>query len=102
MMKMVYSNENSFIVNNVKNLLESQGIKAFIKNEFAQGAVGEISAFDAWPEVWVTDECDFDSAMEMVTSVQSKQATVDWTCKNCAEKNDASFDLCWQCQNEKP
>lgn len=102
MMKMVYSNENSFIVNNVKNILESQGIKTFIKNEFAQGAVGEISAFDSWPEVWITDDCDFDSAMEMVKSIQNKQVTIEWTCKKCAEKNDASFEVCWQCQGEKP
>ncbi len=99
-MKLVFSNENSFIVNNVKNLLESEGINTFIKNEFAQGAAGEISAFDAWPEVWLHDDADFDSAMVMITSLQSTQEAIDWICKNCAEKNDASFEVCWQCLHE--
>jgi hypothetical protein len=99
-MKMVFSNENSFIVNNIKNLLESEGISVFIKNEFAQGAVGEISAFDSWPEVWIKEDSDYDNAIEMVKSVQNKQETVDWICKQCAENNDASFEVCWQCQSE--
>ena len=53
MMKLVYTNENPFLVSNAKNLIEAEGIGTFLKNEFAQGAVGETSAFDAWPEVWI-------------------------------------------------
>jgi len=100
-MKMVFSHENSFVVNNIKNLLESQGINSFIKNEFAQGAVGEISAFDAWPEVWIHNDSDVENAIAMITSLQSSQKSADWLCKHCAEKNDASFDYCWQCQCDK-
>ena len=37
----VYSNESHFLVDNVKNIIEAREIKVFIKNEFAQGAVGE-------------------------------------------------------------
>lgn len=98
-MKMVYSNENSFIVNNVKNLIEAQAIAVFLKNEFAQGAVGEISAFDSWPEVWVVNDSDFARAIDIVQSSQSNNA-VDWICKNCAEANDPSFEICWKCQYE--
>lgn len=100
MMKLVYSNENSFMANNVKNILESQEIKTFVKNEFAQGAVGEISAFDAWPEVWVVDDCDYERAIAIVNSSQSENDDADWVCKQCAEINNASFDFCWNCQKE--
>ena len=100
MMKMVYSNENSFIVNNVKNLLESQGIKAFIKNEFAQGAVGEISAFDSWPEVWVFEDSGFGQASQIATNSQVINKGQDWKCMQCAESNDASFEICWNCQGD--
>ena len=99
-MKMVYSNENHFLVHNVKNLIEAQEIKTFIKNEFAQGAVGEISAFDSWPEVWVLDDSDFDRAAEIVKSSQPSHNALDWTCKGCFEKNDPSFEVCWNCQRE--
>ncbi len=97
-MKMVYSNENNFLVNNVKNLIEAQGMSTFIKNEFAQGAVGEISAFDAWPEVWIHDDQYFDRAMAIVKSAQHSSKAEDWICKNCSETNDPSFEICWNCQ----
>jgi len=98
-MKLVYSNENNFIVNNVKNLIEVQGIETFLKNEFAQGAVGEVSAFDAWPEVWVVDDADFDRAIAIVKSSQGNN-NADWVCEKCSEKNTSSFELCWNCQHE--
>ena len=97
-MKMVYTNESHFLVNNVKNLIEAQEINTFLKNEFAQGAVGEIYAFDSWPEVWVFDDSDFDRAVEIVKSSQNSNKTVDWICKNCSERNDPSFEICWNCQ----
>ncbi len=100
-MKLVYSNESHFLVSNIKNLIEAQGINTFIKNEFAQGAVGEISAFDSWPEVWVIDDVDFDRAEEIVKSSQTSNNAADWICKNCSEKNDPSFEICWNCQRER-
>jgi len=99
-MKLVYTNESQFIVNNVKNLIEAQEIKTFLKNEFALGAVGEISAFDAWPEVWIINDSDFDHALAIVKSSQHKITGVDWICKNCSEKNDPAFEICWNCQSE--
>ncbi|MEH6452674.1 MAG: DUF2007 domain-containing protein [Psychromonas sp.] len=100
-MKLVYSNENQFLVNNMKNLIEAQGINTFVKNEFAQGAVGEISAFDAWPEVWVVDDDNFDRATEIVESSQNTKSAADWACQECYEVNDPAFDFCWKCQHEK-
>ena len=100
-MKLVYSNESHFLVNNIKNLIEAEEINTFIKNEFAQGAVGEISAFDSWPEVWVMDDSDFDRAVEIVKSSQSTNSAGDWICNNCSEKNDPSFEICWNCQRER-
>lgn len=101
-MKMVYTNENHFIVANVRNLIEAQDIKTFIKNEFSQGAVGEISAFDSWPEVWVFEDSDFDQASEIVVSSQLIDKGGDWNCAQCAEVNDASFEICWNCQCDNP
>jgi len=100
-MKMVYTNENGLIVNNVRNLIEAQGIEVFLKNEFAQGAVGEVSAFDSWPEVWVVNDSDIASAIEVVQLSQNKDKAEDWICKNCAETNAPSFEICWKCQSNK-
>ena len=100
-MKLVYSNENLFLVNNAKNLIDRQEIATFIKNEFSQGAVGEISAFDAWPELWISNDEDFNQAMEILKLSHSNEKGEDWICHNCSEENDPSFDICWNCQNEK-
>lgn len=100
-MKMVYTNESHFLVNNVKNLIEAEEIDAFLKNEFAQGALGEISPFDSWPEVWIYDDSDFDRAVEITELSLTRSKKMDWICENCAEKNDPSFEICWKCQREK-
>ena len=101
-MKLVYSHENQFIVGNIKNLIEAENINVFIKNEFAKGALGETAAFDCWPEVWVYDDEDYQKAIDVVASVEAKQAEIDWVCHQCDEKNDPSFEVCWHCNNEMP
>ena len=97
-MKMLYSNENMFLVNNVKNIIESNDISTFIKNEFAQGAIGEVSAIDSWPELWVHDDTDFEQAVEILERSQKNIKGEDWACKNCSETNDPSFEICLNCQ----
>lgn len=99
-MKLLYSNESLFMVTNVKNIMEAQGIDVFIKNEFSQGAIGEISAFDAWPEVWLFNEGDFQRATEVLQASEKLNDREDWTCKNCQEQNASSFEICWNCNSE--
>ena len=101
-MKMVYTHENYFIVSNVKNIIDAQGIKTFVKNEFSQSAVGELSATDSWPEIWVFDDANFDNAVAIIATLQVDSKAVDWTCENCLEKNSSAFELCWSCQHELP
>ncbi|WP_413698690.1 DUF2007 domain-containing protein [Psychromonas sp. KJ10-10] len=100
-MKLLYSNENLFMVTNVKNIMEAQGIDVFIKNEFSQGAIGEISAFDAWPEVWLFNEDDFQRATEVLEASAKLCDKEDWTCENCLENNASSFEICWNCNSER-
>ena len=99
-MKKMYANENRFLVINVKNIIESYGIDTILKNEFAQGAIGEISAFDAWPEIWVLNDNDYERALDIIEKSISNASDVEWVCKVCNEENDASFEICWSCQSE--
>lgn len=86
------------LVANIKNLLESERIDVLVKNEFAAGGVGELSAFDAWPEIWLVNEKDMIKAQEIINQCQSKANRPEWYCQNCKEPNDAAFEICWQCQ----
>ena len=98
-MKMVYTNERLFLVSNIKNILEAHGLEVMIKNEFAQGAIGEVSAFDSWPQLWVVDDNDEKQALAVINRHTSATDEPDWVCSKCGESNDASFEICWQCQS---
>jgi hypothetical protein len=100
-MKMVYTHENRFLVSNAKNILELQGIDVTLKNEFASSVIGEVSAFDAWVEIWVLNDDDYQRACTIIESSLSKEGDEKWVCTSCKETNDASFEICWNCQGEK-
>ncbi len=100
-MKLVYTDENRFFVNNIKNILQNSGIKILVKNEFTSSVIGEVSPTDGWLELWVADGAEFEVAKKIIQKRFSEQGSVDWQCSHCSEKNDASFDFCWQCQTEK-
>ena len=98
---MVYTDENLFLVSNAKNIIDDTGITSFLKNEFAQGAVGEVSAFDCWPELWILEDSDYDTAIAAIAASKKSVSMHDWMCNKCGEKNDASFEVCWQCNHEQ-
>ena len=97
-MKKVYTHENLFLIHNVKNLMERQGIEVIIKNEFSSGAAGEIAVFDTWPELWVIDDRDEIRALNIADSADNGSSLDVWYCRQCGEENDGSFEICWQCQ----
>jgi len=97
---MVYTNENRFFVANAKNILDLHRVEVVLRNEHASSAIGEISPFDAWVELWVTDDADYDRACEIIESSVSPEGAAEWLCAQCGEANNASFEVCWKCQNE--
>lgn len=99
-MKKLYTHENWLLVGNMRNIVEAHGIKLIVKNEYSQGAIGEISAFDAWPELWVNNDTDYERALDIIEASVSKASDPEWLCSVCKEINDASFGVCWQCNNE--
>ncbi|GGD49453.1 hypothetical protein GCM10011357_01780 [Lacimicrobium alkaliphilum] len=99
----VYSSEDRFMVQQIKDLLESKGIHCFIKNEFAIGGAGDLSPFDCWPEVWVTDNDWKSKAQSLIKDIETQwQQGTEWCCDNCGETNGGGFELCWQCGAQAP
>ncbi len=101
-MKLIYTHENPMLVAHAKNLLQQQGLEVIIKNEFARGAAGDIAVLDTWPEVWVLNDRDYATAVEIVKSATCPPSASHWVCDNCGEENAGSFEHCWNCQNERP
>ncbi len=101
-MKLIFTNENRFIVSNIKNIIENAGIKTIFKNEYIAGAAGDLSPLDTWLELWVEEDSNYDNAITIIKELNTKTNNDDWICQKCHEKNNAAFEICWQCQSEKP
>jgi len=99
-MKLIYTTENRYLVHNIQNIVENAGIVIMFKNEFAAGAAGDLVPHETWLELWVND-ADYDKALAVIAASFSSVDDVDWLCDHCGEKNDASFDFCWQCQTSR-
>ncbi|MBU3005892.1 putative signal transducing protein [Paraglaciecola arctica] len=97
-MKQIYTNENRLLAMNSKNLLESAGIAVELKNEHTSGSA--IPGHQIWLELWVNDD-DYNRAMELL-SLSNKEESTSWVCGKCGEDNPESFNVCWNCQAEKP
>lgn len=97
-MHKIYSHHDRFTVFLVKQLLDDKGIPCFVKNEFAIGAMGELSPMDVLPEVWISDPLWLPKAKQIIESFEKPPINSSpWICNKCQEQNDAIFELCWQC-----
>jgi hypothetical protein len=86
----------------IKQLLDEKGIPCFLKNEFAIGAMGELSPMDVMPEVWISDLQWLPKAQQFIAEFEHQPTDASpWICSNCKEKNGASFELCWQCGEDR-
>lgn len=101
-MKKVYTSEDRFLVQSVKDALESAGFECHLRNQYSIGGAGDLSPLECWPEVWLVDDADYDAAIGFLhekfeTSKQGNQ----WQCPQCGETNEPAFEICWKCGVEK-
>lgn len=99
-MLLVYTHENKILVENARNLLRENGIDSTLKNEYAAGAMGDLSPIQTWPELWVAD-ASYPKAKAIIHDLVNRPAGQAWHCPQCGEENDASFEVCWHCQKER-
>ncbi len=98
-MKKVTSNDSLVTISHFKNLLESEGIEAFIRNEHLGGILGEMPFQEVWPELWVRNDLDLDRATQLIdATITEESPAAPWRCDNCGADNEGQFAACWQCQ----
>lgn len=61
--------------------------------------MGELGLFDSWLELWVFNDSDVDDAKRIIEVALSAVDSAEWVCNECQEINDASFEICWNCQH---
>lgn len=94
-MRQIYTNEPYVLAMNSRNRLESAGIDAEFRNEFASGAA--VGGHALWPELWV-DDSDYENAGKILATSVVDEEPDDWVCQKCKETNPGNFRVCWKCQ----
>ncbi|MDX1507512.1 MAG: DUF2007 domain-containing protein [Woeseiaceae bacterium] len=96
-MKKVFTSPESILVHHYKNLLESEGIRAVVRNEILDSVMGRVPFQETWPEVWVVNDLDYDRAKQLIEGVPDESPSRSWRCRTCGETNEGQFAVCWQC-----
>ena len=102
-MRKVFTAESLVEVAHLRNVLEAEGIRCFVRNEGLAGVMGEIPYVECWPELWVVRNGDALRARGLVD--EARQAATlhgpDWRCERCGELVEGQFDSCWRCAEDR-
>lgn len=98
-MTKVHSAPHPFELENLRNVLQVEGIASEVRTPFLGAARGDIPATECWSELWVLDDSEADRALGLIRAARepSNQTGPSWTCGVCGEENEQQFDACWQC-----
>ena len=100
-MKKVYSSDNPIMAGHIHSLLEASGIDSHLRNMNLTGGIGELPINECWPEVWVNDDEDFETAKELIeTTLAQAKINDPWNCQ-CGEFIEGQFEVCWACGYER-
>ena len=97
----VFSAQNSFEVHNLKNALESQGVKCEIRGEHLRTGIGDLPPIECWAELWIVEDSMKETAERIIASGRARQMNA-WTCPGCGESVDGQLGQCWNCQADCP
>jgi len=100
-MKTVYSASNISFVSIFQNILEGNGIRCWIKNEFLSAGIGELPPIECWPQLCVDDD-DYSEAKLIVEQALSAESMSAWKCDSCGEEIEGQFTECWKCGQSRP
>lgn len=97
-MKKLTTADSLILINHYKNILDSEGIAAEVRNQNLSSILGEMPYAETWPELWVHRDTDFDRARQLIDdSITDESPAMDWRCASCGEENERQFAVCWKC-----
>ncbi len=100
-LKRIYSSHNLAAVHHARNLLENEGIRAVVKNEFLSSAMGDLPPAECQAEVWILHEKDLPVAETILRALVAPADLPAWKCL-CGETCEGQFTQCWRCGAERP
>ncbi len=96
-MKKIYTSRDNIIINQLKDILESNGIHCVIKNELLAPLAGLLPPAEVWPELWILDDAKEAEAREIFKNTLTESKNNPWECPGCGEKIEGQFSECWRC-----
>ena len=94
-MKRIYSSFNLAAVHHAKNVLETEGIRAVVKNEMLSSAMGELPPAECQAELWVLALHAERAAR--ILRFERWTDSAPWRCPACSEPQEPQFTQCWRC-----
>ena len=98
-MKKVTSADSLVTISHYKNILVTEGIPAFLKNEHLGSIMGDMPFQEVWPELWIENDLDYDRALQLKEKkkIVDESPSASWKCAKCGEENEGQFAACWSC-----
>lgn len=85
-------------IHHFRNILTSEGIDSEIRNEHLGSIIGDMPFTEAWPQLWVRNDLDYDRAKQLIDETAIDESPADaWRCAKCGEHNEGQFAACWRC-----
>jgi Putative prokaryotic signal transducing protein len=85
-------------VGRMQSLLEAQGIRTFIRNQYGSSVMGEVPFVEVVPQLFVLHERDVPLAIDLLRLDRPRDTGgSDWICPECGVDMEAHFDRCWKC-----
>jgi rubrerythrin len=85
-------------VGQMQSLLESHGIRTFLKNQFGFGGTGELPFVETVPQLYVLADDDEARAREILADhAGSTNVGKPWVCGSCGTEVEGNFVQCWNC-----
>ncbi|MBI1930435.1 DUF2007 domain-containing protein [Candidatus Poribacteria bacterium] len=96
-MKKLFTSLNSAEAGLLKDIIESEEIPCFLRNEMLLIASGELPVY--YPELWILNDEDYEKARKLLNDwLEPQEASRDfWVCPKCGEQIEGQFASCWKC-----
>jgi Putative prokaryotic signal transducing protein len=94
----VFRNRDSALIGHLQSLLESEGIKTYLRNEYASSTT--IAIPEVTPALCILEDVDVERGVELIRAYiesSSAGAEVEQTCPRCSETSPGTFAVCWKC-----
>lgn len=94
----VYENFDFTRVGQMQSLLEANGIRTFVRNQYGSSVMGEIPFVEVVPQLFVLEEKDLARAKQLLQlDLPEDEPGDDWVCPQCGIDVEGAFDRCWKC-----